>query len=182
MDTPIGIPFRFAASESGLCRTTFRISEEAFIAELERAFDAEARRDDRGFEEAREAFEAYFHGALRHFSLPIDLRDGTPFERRVWRSLQRIPYGETWSYQEQARFVGHPRAARAVGAANGKNPLPILLPCHRVIGSDGKLRGFRGGVEIKAWLLRLERKNARYSSPGEMREEMPPACRVPLNS
>ncbi|RME03428.1 MAG: methylated-DNA--[protein]-cysteine S-methyltransferase [Deltaproteobacteria bacterium] len=165
IDTPIGIPFWFAASDEGFCRTTFRLSEEAFVAELEESFGAEARRDARGLEAARETFEAYFHGELRNFSLPIDLRGGTPFERRVWRGLQRIPYGKTWSYQEQARFVGHPRSVRAVGAANGKNPLPILLPCHRVIGSDGKLRGFRGGVEIKAWLLQLERQNAQTTHP-----------------
>jgi methylated-DNA-[protein]-cysteine S-methyltransferase len=81
---------------------------------------------------------------------------GTPFQLRVWRALQQIPYGQTRSYAEQARAIGSPDAVRAVGAANGSNPIPIVVPCHRVIGSNGKLTGFGGGLPLKRWLLDLE--------------------------
>ena len=154
--TAIGISFLFAATEGGICRAAFGLSRDAFAEEIEGTLGATVRYDKRLLRHAREEFQAYFLGHLRRFTLPIDLRDGTPFQRKVWQSLKTIPYGETRTYAEQAAVIGHPRSVRAVGAANRKNPIPILLPCHRVIGSDGKLRGFRGGIEIKAWLLALE--------------------------
>lgn len=104
---------------------------------------------------AREALEDYFAGTRQAFDLPLRPR-GTPFQLAVWRELSRIPYGETISYGELARRVGDPAAARAVGAANGANPLPIVVPCHRVIGADGRLTGFGGGLPNKRWLLALE--------------------------
>jgi methylated-DNA-[protein]-cysteine S-methyltransferase len=100
--------------------------------------------------------EAYFTGALTEFDLPLDL-DGTDFQRRCWLALATIPYGQTVSYGEQARRLGlGPDAARAVGAANGQNPLPVILPCHRVIGADGSLTGFGGGLHLKRFLLEHE--------------------------
>jgi methylated-DNA-[protein]-cysteine S-methyltransferase len=97
----------------------------------------------------------YFSGMRRVFDLPLAPR-GTDFQRRVWQALATIPFGTTWSYQQLARAIGQPQAMRAVGAANGRNPLPIVLPCHRVIGADGGLTGFGGGLVIKTALLRLE--------------------------
>lgn len=106
--------------------------------------------------EAARQLRAYFAGKLRRFDLPLDLR-GTPFQQRVWSELLRIPFGETRSYGELARAIGNPNASRAVGAANGRNPIAIVVPCHRVIGSDGGLCGFGGGLDYKRRLLDLER-------------------------
>jgi methylated-DNA-[protein]-cysteine S-methyltransferase len=105
---------------------------------------------------ATDQLRAYFNGELRHFDLPLVL-NGTPFQRRAWLALADIPFGETVSYAEQAKRIGVPKAVRAVGAANGKNPIPIVLPCHRVIGSNGRLTGYAGGLELKAALLDFER-------------------------
>ncbi|HUD28615.1 MAG TPA: methylated-DNA--[protein]-cysteine S-methyltransferase [Novosphingobium sp.] len=98
---------------------------------------------------------AYFEGRLRVFDLPLDFR-GTAFQQSVWQALLDIPFGETRSYGEIARALGRPGASRAVGAANGRNPISIIAPCHRVVGGSGGLTGFAGGLEAKAWLLRLE--------------------------
>src|SRR6266568_8235044 len=97
----------------------------------------------------------YLRGERRVFALPLDLR-GTTFQVSVWKALTHIPYGETRSYTELATIVKRPKAVRAVGTANGANPIPIIVPCHRVIGKDGTLHGFRGGLDVKAELLRLE--------------------------
>lgn len=105
--------------------------------------------------ETRSQLDGYFAGQRRDFELPLQPA-GTAFQREVWAMLARIPYGETWSYGELARRIGKPAAVRAVGAANGRNPIPIVLPCHRVIGADGSLTGFGGGLPTKAFLLRLE--------------------------
>ncbi len=99
--------------------------------------------------------DAYFAGRLEDFSLPLDV-EGTPFQRDVWNALRSIPRGETRSYAEMARQIGRPAAVRAVGAANGRNPISIVVPCHRVIGAAGALTGFAGGLEAKAYLLALE--------------------------
>ena len=108
-----------------------------------------------GFETARRQLEEYFAGRRRQFDLALD-PSGTPFQREVLAELKRIPYGETRTYADIAQAVGRPRAVRAVGAANGRNPLPIVIPCHRVVGSDGSLTGFGGGLDAKRYLLRLE--------------------------
>lgn len=108
---------------------------------------------------AEEQIEAYFAGTRRTFDLALALA-GTPFQRTVWQALREIPYGETCAYGALARRIGSPKGARAVGLANGSNPLPIVVPCHRVIGADGSLTGFGGGTEIKRQLLELERQHA----------------------
>ena len=105
--------------------------------------------------EAERQISEYFVGERIDFDLPLQL-DGTEFQRKVWRALREIPFGETKSYQDLARAVGSPKASRAVGAANGKNPFSIVVPCHRVVGADGALTGFAGGLETKAALLALE--------------------------
>ena len=97
----------------------------------------------------------YFAGSRKQFDIPLAPR-GTPFQLDVWRTLQRIPYGETRCYEEIARTIGRPTATRAVGAANGANPIPIIIPCHRVIGKNGSLTGFGGGISVKRRLLDLE--------------------------
>jgi methylated-DNA-[protein]-cysteine S-methyltransferase len=99
--------------------------------------------------------QAYFAGDLRRFCLPLELA-GTPFQKRVWAWLETIPYGETRSYRQVAEAIGLPQAVRAVGAANGANPAPIVIPCHRVIGAGGKLVGYGGGLELKRRLLSFE--------------------------
>ncbi|HCW97617.1 methylated-DNA--[protein]-cysteine S-methyltransferase [Pantoea piersonii] len=105
--------------------------------------------------EAERQLREYFAGERRCFTLPLDFV-GTEFQKKVWNALVAIPFGETRSYSEIARQIGHPQAVRAVGAANGRNPLSIVAPCHRVIGANGKLTGFAGGLEVKAFLLDLE--------------------------
>ena len=110
-------------------------------------------------EDAADQLGAYFAGELRLFALPLDLV-GTPFQLRAWRALADVPYGATVSYGEQARRLGRPAAARAVGAANGRNPVPIVLPCHRIVGADRSLVGFGGGLDRKAWLLEHEARVA----------------------
>lgn len=114
------------------------------------------REDRKLFGEAVSQLVAYFAGRLRRFDLRLAPR-GTPFQRRVWDALLEIPYGETRAYGELARRLGDPKAARAVGLANGRNPIAIVIPCHRVIGSTGKLTGYGGGIAIKRQLLALER-------------------------
>ncbi|OQP77070.1 cysteine methyltransferase [Xanthomonas phaseoli pv. syngonii LMG 9055] len=105
--------------------------------------------------EARQQLLDYLHGGRRSFDLPL-APVGTPFQLMVWRTLAQIPFGQTWSYAQLAQAVGKPAASRAVGAANGRNPLPIVLPCHRVIGANGTLTGFGGGLPTKQALLQLE--------------------------
>lgn len=109
----------------------------------------------------------YFAGARRDFSVALDWR-GTPFQRAVWQAVLAIPYGETRSYGEVAAALGRPQAARAVGAANGANPLAPLVPCHRLIGLDGSLRGYGAGVEVKRWLLDLERGERGGEAGGDL--------------
>ncbi|HEY3241481.1 MAG TPA: methylated-DNA--[protein]-cysteine S-methyltransferase [Acidimicrobiia bacterium] len=121
------------------------------------------RRDDDGLAGARQQLEGYFAGTRTVFDLPLEL-EGTPFQVAVWSALRNIPYGETISYGELARRVGRPGASRAVGAANGRNPISIVVPCHRVIGADGRLRGYGWGNERKAWLLDHERADGLMSS------------------
>ena len=113
------------------------------------------RADPSGFDDVVEQLDAYFAGELRSFDVAVEMR-GTDFQRTVWRGLCDIPYGETWSYAELAAHIGRPTAVRAVGAANGRNPVSIIVPCHRVIGADGSLTGYGGGVDRKRALLDLE--------------------------
>ena len=108
-------------------------------------------------QEAVRQLTAYFDGTLKAFDLPLRLK-GTAFRMKCWEALCTIPYGETISYGKQARRIGNPKAVRAVGGANHHNPISIIVPCHRVIGADGSLTGYGGGVEVKEWLLAHERK------------------------
>lgn len=107
------------------------------------------------FERARQQLHEYFEGTRRVFNLPL-APPGTTFQQRVWQALQHIPYGRTITYQDLAAQLGKPSAARAIGAANGRNPIAIIVPCHRVIGRDGRLRGYAGGLHIKQQLLQHE--------------------------
>ncbi|KJR25419.1 cysteine methyltransferase [Vibrio navarrensis] len=124
--------------------------------------------DDLGQENANHAvlslaltqLDEYFTGKRTQFDLPIAAK-GTAFQMQVWQALTTIPYGETWSYQELANAIGNPKAVRAVGLANGKNPVSIVVPCHRVIGKNGKLTGYAGGIERKRWLLERESNQGR---------------------
>lgn len=119
------------------------------------------RRDPSPFATLREQLAAYFAGELREFDLPLAAQ-GTDFQQSVWAALRAIPYGETRSYRDLAVAIDNAKAVRAVGLANGRNPLPIIVPCHRVIGADGSMTGFGGGVETKRFLLDLE---ARHAAP-----------------
>jgi O-6-methylguanine DNA methyltransferase len=116
----------------------------------------------------KKQLDRYFSGKLRRFEVPLDLR-GSPFQRRVWEALTRIPYGETRSYRQIAESVGLPQAARAIGRAVGSNPISIVIPCHRVIGANGALIGYGGGLERKAALLRMEG----LSLPGALQSANP---------
>lgn len=107
--------------------------------------------------ETAKQLEEYFAGKRKNFDLPL-CPEGTVFQKKVWEALETIPYGETWSYKQVAEKVNSPKAYRAVGMANNKNPISILIPCHRVIGASGKLVGYGGGLEIKEYLLNLEQK------------------------
>ena len=122
--------------------------------------------DDGELPEAAAEIEAYFAGRLREFTIPL-VPAGTRFQHQVWRLLREIPFGATTTYGALARRLGKASAARAVGLANGSNPLPIIVPCHRVIGSNGKLTGFAGGLPMKAWLLDWERRCNFFGADGE---------------
>jgi len=130
--------------------------EDGVVVEIRfRRFDIDGMRDDDAVADVAAQLDEYFRGERRTFDLSLAPR-GMEFQQDVWRALQRIPYGATRSYAEVAREIGRPAAVRAVGAANGANPIPIVIPCHRVVGSDGSLTGFGGGIETKRWLLALE--------------------------
>ncbi|MFJ4622066.1 methylated-DNA--[protein]-cysteine S-methyltransferase [Streptomyces sp. NPDC088812] len=148
VDSPYG-PLTLVADDGVLCglymtEQRHRPPQETFGA-----------RDDTLFTEARDQLEAYFDGELKHFTLRLRLH-GTPFQRAVWDELRHIPYGETRTYGELARTLGTPTASRAVGLANGRNPVGIIVPCHRVVGADGSLTGYGGGLARKHRLLAFE--------------------------
>lgn len=114
-----------------------------------------AAKPNRHTDVAKQQLSEYFTGQRQHFDVPL-VPQGTPFQQEVWHQLSQIPFGECRSYADIARAINRPKAVRAVGAANGRNSLPIFVPCHRVIGSNGTLTGFAGGLDMKAWLLKLE--------------------------
>ena len=144
-----GVRLRLSASAAGLRAIHFEGQSHAAAT----AGDADGQNPV--LAEAASQLRAYFAGRLRQFQLPLDLA-GTEFQIRVWRELQTIAYGETRSYSAVARAIGRPSAVRAVGAANGANPIPIVIPCHRVIGANGRLVGYGGGLPLKKRLLALE--------------------------
>ncbi len=149
IESPIG-ELLLAGTDEALCQVHFHGGRDS----IEPA--SEWEENDVSFREVVHQLDAYFAGKLESFDLPLQL-EGTEFQKKVWRALQEIPYGETWSYGQLARHIGKPQAMRAVGAANGRNPIPVIIPCHRVIGADGTLTGFGGGLPIKKQLLDLER-------------------------
>jgi methylated-DNA-[protein]-cysteine S-methyltransferase len=152
VDTPHG-PLLIAASDEGLVRINFQRGTHPLTPELLWVEEREPKH--KVLKAAARQFRDYFAGKRQDFDLPL-APEGTDFQRKVWKALERIPYGRTITYGELARRVGKPDAARAVGAANGANPLPVIVPCHRVIGADGSLTGYGEGLPIKAALLELE--------------------------
>jgi methylated-DNA-[protein]-cysteine S-methyltransferase len=146
-----------ASTEKGVCKISIpRESRKDFFDWLKNNFDAEAVTDNRAKNrDVIDQLNRYFTGRLARFTCPVDLF-GTPFQTRVWKELSKISYGTTITYKHLARKVHAPKAFQAVGRANGANPLPIIVPCHRVIGSDGSMVGYAYGVKMKEFLLRLE--------------------------
>jgi len=146
-----------ASTENGVCKISVpKETRKDFFNWLEEHFGLEAVVDNRSrTKDVLDQLSRYFNGRLVRFNVPLDLI-GTPFQIRVWKELVKIPYGTTISYKQLARRVGTPRAFQAVGRANSTNPLPIIVPCHRVLGSDGSLVGYACGVKTKEFLLRLE--------------------------
>ena len=155
LESPLGTMY-VARSEAGLCRLMFGVEEECFRDALPAR--ARTRRNPDALRDEREQLDGYFDGSLRSFTLAVDLEQMTNFQQRVLRLTSAIPAGALRTYGQLARELGSPQASRAVGQALGRNPVPIVVPCHRVVGSDGRLTGYSGGdgVESKRWLLRLE--------------------------
>lgn len=159
LDSPIGTVF-VASTPTGICAISLSVTEETFFSEIK--IHGTPERDDKRLNKLKKDLKDYFHGMKVDFgNYPLDISAGTAFQQKVWRKLLEIPYGETRSYKWLAEEVGSPNGFRAVGGANGKNPIPIIIPCHRVINSDGSLGGYSGGVWIKEWLLKLEAKGLR---------------------
>ena len=157
IDTPVGA-LTISVSDRGIRAVTWPGDAGSGRVPL-----PEAGGDDHPLlDEACRQLDEYFAGARTHFDLPLD-PVGTDFQRAAWGELCTIPYGETVSYGEQAERMGDRSKARAVGAANGKNPISVIVPCHRVIGADGSLTGFAAGLEVKTWLLAHERRHAGHT-------------------
>jgi methylated-DNA-[protein]-cysteine S-methyltransferase len=158
IDSPVG-PLKLVANERGLNAILWENDNPRRVP-LGEVLEND---DDPILLETERQLREYFAGQRTEFTLPLDFR-GTEFQRRVWAALLTIPFGETRSYAQIAEQIGCPAAVRAVGAANGRNPLSIIAPCHRVVGSNGKLTGFAGGLEAKAKLLSMERHEAMLSA------------------
>ena len=150
--SPIG-KLLLTSTERGLCHIWF----ERHSAKAEASLGRDSHEDGAALRDVIRQLQAYFAGELETFYVAL-APEGTPFQQKVWSELLRIPYGETISYGELARRIGNANASRAVGLANGSNPIPIIVPCHRVIGSNGKLTGYGGGLPIKEKLLALEKR------------------------
>lgn len=155
VESPLG-PLYVAASKRGVCCVGLGISRQAFLDMLDPT--ARAERDPAAVAEATRQLQEYLAGQRQTVDVPVDLSRLTPFQRKVLQATRKIPRGTVWTYGQVARKVGNPRAARAVGQALARNPVPIIIPCHRVIASDGGLGGYGGGsgLDTKRWLLRLE--------------------------
>ncbi len=155
VDSPFG-SLLVAASDRGVCRISFDPEPERELDLLARTVGTRVLRSPRRLDDARRELDEYFAGRRTSFALPLDLALARGFQRAVLRELARVPYGATTTYGTLAASVGNPRAARAVGGAMNRNPIPIVLPCHRVVGSTGALVGYGGGLERKRALLELE--------------------------
>lgn len=164
--SPIG-PVCIAASERGVLALDFGLGEQEFVEGLERRTRAGVRRSSEQVGSAMRQVQEYLSGARTRFDVPIDLDWTSAFQQQVLRETLAIPRGQTRTYHQVARTIGMPRAARAVGQALGHNPVPIIIPCHRVLGSDGSLHGYSGGggLATKAWLLQLEGADVQGSYP-----------------
>lgn len=155
-DSPFLKKVFIASTGRGVCMVDFLTSEKNFLRRLRERFHGKIIRDDRKNREALTQLKKYLKGELWHFNCSLDIK-GTPFEKKVWSELVKIPYGQTRSYKEVAEAIGHPKAFRAVGNANGRNALPLIIPCHRVIESSGGLGGYGHGVKVKRQLLDFEK-------------------------
>ena len=160
-NSPVGV-LTIATSPAGLCRLAFankdRAGARAYLLKVFPGATFSSNPGNNLVQEVCTQLDEYFAGRRRAFDLPLDLH-GTPFQKAVWTALQAIPYGTTCSYSDLAGAIGRPRAVRATGQAIGKNPVGIIIPCHRVIGKGGQLVGFEGGLAVKEWLLALEHNN-----------------------
>lgn len=154
-DSPVG-PLLLAVTEAGLCRISFDPEPERETDELARTFGVRVLRGPREVDRVRRELEEYFEGRRRTFDVPLDLRGRSGFSREILDRLARVPYGEVTTYKSLAVEAGNPLAARAVGMIMNRNPVPIVLPCHRVVGSNGSLVGYGGGLDRKRLLLDLE--------------------------
>jgi methylated-DNA-[protein]-cysteine S-methyltransferase len=154
-DTPVG-PLLVAVTDQGLCRISFDPELDRETEQLARTFGTRVLRASRPLDPVKRELHEYFEGRRHTFDLPIDLRGRSEFTRLVLDQLARVPYGEVTTYGSLAARTGRPRAARAVGTIMNRNPIPIVLPCHRVVGSTGSLVGYGGGLERKRLLLDLE--------------------------
>ena len=175
-DTPVG-PLLLAADDWGLQFVRFSGAGAGKSRSLAAGPDPEWQYSERRLKEPMRQLKAYFRKQLTQFELPL-APVGTDFQRRVWRALCDIPYGETASYGEIAQAVGQPTASRAVGMANGRNPIAIVVPCHRIIGSTGKLVGFGGGLARKSTLLELEQRQRGSSSASADRAAAAQRCGI----
>ena len=155
VDTPIGALF-VASTPAGLCRISYDPEPERVVENLARKVGVRVLRAPRSVDDTRRQLDEYFEHRRTRFDLAIDLRVADGFSRRVLDELVLVPYGKVTTYGELARRAEHPRAARAVGTVMNRNPIPIVLPCHRVVGSSGSLTGYGGGLDRKEALLRLE--------------------------
>ncbi len=155
VDTPLGELF-VAVSERGLCSIVYDAEPEREVERLARSFGVRVLRAGRAVEQPKRQLDEYFEGRRRDFDLELDLGRLAGFYREVLGELARVPYGQTTTYGELAARADRPRAARAVGTVMNRNPMPIVLPCHRVLGANGKLVGYGGGLDRKEALLRLE--------------------------
>jgi len=155
VESAIG-PLFLAATDRGLCRVAFQPEPDEYLDRLARAFGPRVLRSGSSVDNARRQLDEYFAGTRHGFELDTDLRGAAPFAQRVLGELARVPFGETTTYGALAQRVDAPRAARAVGMVMNRNPIAIVLPCHRVVGSNGSLTGYAGGLELKERLLRLE--------------------------
>jgi methylated-DNA-[protein]-cysteine S-methyltransferase len=154
-ESPVG-PLLLAATSAGVCRISFDPEPEREVEALARAFGARVLRSPRPLDEARRELDEYFAGRRREFGLRVDLRPLPEFQRTVLGELVLVPFGRVETYGGLAARIGRPRAARAVGGALNRNPVPIVVPCHRVVGSSGRLVGYAGGLERKEALLAHE--------------------------
>ena len=145
-----------ASTERGVCMVDFLKTEKVFLSRLKERFPGKIVRDQQKNKDFLDQLKKYLKGGLQRFDCKLDFR-GTPFQKRVWSALAKIPYGQTRSYKEIAQAIGHPKAFRAVGNANGQNSIPLIIPCHRVIESNGRLGGFGHGVKVKKQLLDFEK-------------------------